>query len=210
MLLKKWSLIALGVVTIAPVIYVLAFTWFEGRQARQLQEKGRYAPAVGVGKRSAIVIYFSRSGNTALAARHIAHRLNAPIVSLEAPDYKLGPSGLIHAIRDARGNESVITPKTVDLTPYDTVYLASPVWLYSPAPPIWAFAKNNRFDGKHVVLFNTYNSHFAPEFIEAFRAQVLQNGARTFEHRYVLRGRWTRQLTPEQMTKAIDTVLFPE
>ena len=59
---------------------------------------------------------------------------------------------------------SDIAPRTIDLTPFDTVWLGSPVWLYSPAPPIWAFV----------------------------------------EHKHVLRGRMTQQITPEQMLQAID------
>ncbi|WP_439842029.1 flavodoxin [Aeromonas taiwanensis] len=45
-----------------------------------------------------------------------------------------------------------IVPRILDLSPFDTVWLGSPVWLYSPAPPIWAFVEHNRFDGKDVVL----------------------------------------------------------
>lgn len=113
-------------------------------------------------------------------------------------------------MNDARGHVADITPRTIDLTQFDTIYLGSPVWLYSPAPPIWAFAENNRFDGKHVVLFNTFNSHFGPEYIEAFRATVMQRGARSFRHRYILRGRMGQQITPGEMLKAIDAEWFSE
>jgi len=68
--------------------------------------------------------------------------------------------GWVNAMRDAKRHEAVISPLTVDLSGHDVVYLGSPIWLYSPAPPIWEFVKRNRFDGKRVVLFNTFNSRF--------------------------------------------------
>ncbi|MCO5155472.1 MAG: hypothetical protein M9945_01765 [Aquamicrobium sp.] len=137
----------------------------------------------------------------------MARRLNARLITLEAEDYRLGLWGWIKAMRDARG-EGAITPQTVDLDAFDTLYLGSPVWLYSPAPPIWSFVAHNRFDGKRVVLFNTFNSQFKPEFIAEFEARVMENGARSFEHLSVQRGRMTQQLTPQEMLRAIDAEWF--
>jgi hypothetical protein len=144
----------------------------------------------------------------------VAKRLEAQLFSLEAPDYELGMAGLANALKDANTRRSQpevlpdITPHTIDLTPFDTVWLGSPVWLYSPAPPIWAFVEYNRFDGQHVVLFNTFNSHIGEDHIAKFRAMVMARGAKSFAHRHVLRGRMTQQLTPEQMLQAIDDEWF--
>ena len=99
---------------------------------------------------------------------------------------------------------SDIAPRTIDLTPFDTVWLGSPVWFYSPAPPIWAFVEHNRFDGQHVVLFNTFNRHIGEDYIAKLEAKVMARGARSFEHKHVLPGRMTQQITPEQMLQAID------
>lgn len=79
------------------------------------------------------VVYFSRSGNTGLAARHIANKLGADLFELKATDYALGLKGWASAMQDARETEADITPRTIDLSGYDTVYLGSPIWLYAPA-----------------------------------------------------------------------------
>ncbi len=208
-----WLLAILALVLLAALAYLYAVTWIESRQARQLESKPPDAPAT-VGVSRTAVVYFSRSGNTALAARHVAQRLEAQLFSLEAPDYELGMAGLANALKDANTRRSQpevlpdITPHTIDLTPFDTVWLGSPVWLYSPAPPIWAFVEYNRFDGQHVVLFNTFNSHIGEDHIAKFRAMVMARGAKSFAHRHVLRGRMTQQLTPEQMLQAIDDEWF--
>jgi flavodoxin len=208
-----WIFSILASVLLVAFAYLYAVTWIESRQARRLESKQTYT-STKVGASRTAVVYFSRSGNTALAARHVAKRLDAQLVSLDAPDSQLGMAGLANAVKDANTRRSQpevlpdITPRTMDLTPFDTVWLGSPVWLYSPAPPIWAFVEHNRFDGQHVVLFNTYNSHIGEDYIAKLKAKVMARGAKSFEHRHVLRGRMTQQLTPEQMLQAIDDEWF--
>ena len=130
--------------------------------------------------------------------------MSARLIEVSAPAYELGLGGWWNAMRDARGRTAEIAPRTMDLSLYDPIYLGSPIWLYSPAPPIWAFVEGNRFDGKHVVLFNTYNSKFESEYIEQFRQAVIDRGARSFEHRFVRRGRMTQQRSPDSMLSDID------
>ena len=209
----KWIALLLGVTVVVAILVLLAVTWIESQQAHELENKQPYTQTTQSASRTAVV-YFSRSGNTALAARHVAKRLDAQLFALEAPAYRLGLAGLTHALKDANSLKDdpevlpEIIPSTVDLTPFDNVWLGSPVWLYSPAPPIWAFVEHNRFDGQHVVLFNTYNSQFGDDHIERLKAKVMARGARSFEHRHVLRGRMTQQITPEQMLQTIDEQWF--
>lgn len=209
----KWLFIGIIVLLASGVLYLMAVAWIESRQARQLEDRLPHEPPAANTSGTAVV-YFSRSGNTALAARHVAKRLDAQLFPLEAPDYRLGVGGLTHALKDANALKDTpdalpeIHPRTIDLTPFDTVWLGSPVWLYSPAPPIWAFVEHNRFDGQKVVLFNTFNSNFGEDHIARLRDKLMARGAVSFEHRHVLRGRMTQQLTPDEMLKAIDEEWF--
>lgn len=209
----KWIAMLLVAPAVVAALVLLSVTWIESRQARKLEGEQPYTPTTVDASRTAVV-YFSRSGNTALAARHVAKRLDAQLFALEAPAYRLGLGGLTHALKDANRLKDApealpeIIPSTVDLTPFESVWLGSPVWLYSPAPPIWAFVEHNRFDGQHVVLFNTYNSQFGDDHIAALKTKVLARGARSFEHRHVLRGRMTQQITSEQMLLTIDEQWF--
>jgi len=210
----QWTLVALALAVVALLGVLFSVTLIESHQARDLEGRQPYTPASAAATSRVAVVYFSRSGNTALAARHVASRLDAQLIALKAPGYELGPVGLTHAITDANARKSrpealpEIIPRTIDLTAFSTVWLGSPIWLYSPAPPIWAFVEHNRFDGQHVVLFNTYNSHIGDDHIAAFKAKVMARGAKSFEHRHVLRGRMTQQLTPDEMLKTIDDAWF--
>lgn len=81
----KWLAVLFGALLAVAVLVLLAVTWIESRQSRQLAGKQPYAPPATASR--AAVVYFSRSGNTALAARHVARRLDAQLFALEAPDY---------------------------------------------------------------------------------------------------------------------------
>lgn len=195
--------VAVGLTGLALVPLVV--TTIESHQASATARLLPYDGSVEGSPRRSAVIYFSRSGNTALLARHLAKRLNAGLHRLEARDYDLGLAGWVHAMRDARNHGVVISPQKIDLAGYDVVYLGSPIWMFSPSPPIWQFVEQSRFDGRRVVLFNTFNSRFKPEYIETFRQKVLQQGARSFEHQFVRRGRMGWQLTPREMLDAFDS-----
>ncbi|UUM31470.1 flavodoxin family protein [Vibrio japonicus] len=200
----RWIGIVLLIAVV--VVFVVAFvvTRVENAQHaenQQLQE--RQATASDKQATTAVVV-FSRSGNTGILANHIANKTNANIYEITANNYELGVPGLISALKDARSNVAEIMPTRIDLSSYDTVYLGSPIWLYSPAPPIWQFAKDNDFTKKHVVLFNTFNSKFEQHFIDEFEALVRSNGAVSFSHQYVKRGRMGSQISTEQMLKIFD------
>lgn len=145
------------------------------------------------------VVVFSRSGSTGVLANHIAEKRNGHLYEITAEDYDLGIPGWISALKDARSNIADISPETIDLSTYETIYLGSPIWLYSPAPPIWQFAKNNDFTDKDVVLFNTFNSKFEESFIRDFESLVRSKGAVSFKHQYVNRGRMGDQISTEEM-----------
>ncbi|MDM4765256.1 hypothetical protein [Pelomonas sp. SE-A7] len=200
----KWGAAVLVLAVFAAFAVLFVVTRVELHQAKvSAQRLSSSAPQTGPASRIAVV-YFSRSGNTAVAAAHIARRMGAGLFRLKAPAYDVGLPGILHALHDARSHEAVIAPTTLDLRGFDTVYLGSPIWLYSPSPPIWEFARRNRFDGKDVVLFNTFNSKFEQHFIDEFRQIVLAQGARSFRHLFVKRGRMGRQLTTGEMLDQID------
>jgi len=208
MSLTQWSgiiLIGLAAVVIGVLSAVVGIEIYQSRQVAKLEPVEKLSARSDVGASGTAVVYFSRSGNTGLAARHVADRLNAETIRLTAPAYELGPVGLANALNDANRMKTdpavlpKIAPATADLSGFDTVWIGSPVWLYSPAPPIWAFVEHNRFDGAHVVLFNTFNSNFGDDYIERLRGKVMARGAVSFEHRSVQRGRMTQQMSPEEM-----------
>jgi flavodoxin len=154
-----------------------------------------------------LVVFFSRSGNTELMARKIAEIKEAHVLPITSNKYSIGFKGWIEALDDARKKEAEITPSKVDLTHYDTIYIGSQIWLYSPAPPIFEFAKNNDFSNKKVILFNSMNSKFEQKYIDDFKNQVEQNGGVFLKHLYIIRGRMTQQMDVETFLKDVEQLL---
>lgn len=152
-----------------------------------------------------LVVFFSRSGNTELMARKIASLKNGDIVPLQADHYRLGFWGWLHALHDARGTETEITPTKIALTGYDTIYIGSPIWLYSPAPPVWEFVMNNDFTNKNVILFNSMNSNFGQNFIDNFKSEVEKQGGKFIKHIYINRGRMTQQMDVDAFLKEVES-----
>lgn len=196
------SALAVGLSGLATVPVVV--TWIENRQAGETERLLPVASPVDPSTQRTAVVVFSRSGNTALLARHLAKRLNASLYRLLANDYALGFAGWVNAMRDATNHAAAIAPQTIDLSGHDMVLLCSPIWMFSPAPPLWQFVQQSRLEGKHVVLVNTFNSRFKSEYIETFRQTVLARGASSFEHQFIRRGRMGWQLAPQEMLDSFD------
>ncbi|ARU56473.1 flavodoxin/nitric oxide synthase [Oleiphilus messinensis] len=195
----KILMILIVLFVIAIVSVLIGVAQIEKQQARANQKILKDQSSERGAQNKVVVVVFSRSGNTAVLGRDIATRHGGNFIRLQAEDYEPGLVGLSRALMDARGNVATIIPKTVDLSPYDTIYLGSPIWLYSPSPPIWEFVNNNSFTGKRVVLFNSFNSKFEQRFINEFEQLVKDKGAVTFEHRFVKRGRMLDQISTEEL-----------
>ena len=161
-------------------------------------------------KSDMLVVSYSRSGATAKAAREIAEIFSADAAEIEADRYPDNIFGWVNAIVDAgetsRPEIRVPGPK-LEPSRYRLIFLGAPVWLYSPAPPIWSYAEQTDFAGQSVILFNTYNSKFSPERIESFRKLVQKRNGILIDHLPFLRGRALVQKSDEEMRQEIRRML---
>ncbi|QFU04827.1 flavodoxin [Pseudoalteromonas sp. THAF3] len=203
----KWLMILLALAVVTVLVVLFAVTRVENAQYENNKSRLNSSPKAANQKTKVAVVVFSRSGNTGVVAQHIADKYQGDIYEIFDSGYELGVPGLISALSDARSDIATITPNHIDLKQYDTIFLGSPIWLYSPAPPIWQFAKDHQFNDKKVVLFNTFNSKFEQYFIDDFEQLVRSNGATAFSHRYVKRGRMGSQITTEELLEQFDAQL---
>lgn len=200
----KWILITIASLTFLAALLTIIVTRIEKQQFRENERRTeKNQGQTFAGSETAIVV-FSRSGNTAVLAQHIADRTAGTIFRIQAPRYELGIPGWLGALADARNHTAEIVPEIIDLSGYRRVYLGAPIWLYSPAPPIWQFVRYNDLHGKEIILFNSFNSKFEQKYIDDFEALVRSKGAVSFRHLYVKRGRMGNQLSTEQMLKNFD------
>ena len=158
---------------------------------------------------TALVVYYSRSGNTEAMAREVARKFNADIVKIEAERYPLDYQGWRNAANDADDKVTMvqITPEIVDMRKYRLVFIGSPIWWYRPAPPLWTFVEKNDFKEKNVILFNTFNSRFKSEEIELFQKEIEKKGGRLIDHIFIRRGRVYYQKSGEQLLEESQEII---
>jgi len=194
--------IIFGLVVLSVVIFIIFVIETEKSQFRRNAEMADYI-SDATSSSKVLVVYFSRSGNTELMAMEIAKHYSAQLIHLEADDYHIGLRGWLNALKDSQTKHARITPEKIDLSQYDTIFIGSPIWWYSPAPPIWQFIRNNDFSGKNVLLFNTFNSQFKQEYIDEFKNVISEKNGHFVKHIYVNRGRMTRQISSKAMLEAV-------
>ncbi len=186
-------LIALGVLGAA--LLVLSIRFYRDQMVwAESAAYGREAP----GPARSLVVYYSRSGNTAGAAKEAARYFQADVLQILAPQYGLDLEGSMRAGEDADQGLTTtpIEHEPVDLSRYELVVLCSPTWWFRPAVPLWSFVEDHDFGGARVFLVMTGNSRLKQENVALFADLVEQNGGVFLDNLFLRRGRyfWQRSM----------------
>lgn len=107
-------------------------------------------------QRKALVVYYSRTGNTKKVAEDIAVALNADIEQLvDKKDYS-GVMGFMKAGKAASKEQPAdLAPVKYDPSKYEMVILGTPVWAWNMTPAIRAYITNNKQAFKSISIFTT-------------------------------------------------------
>ena len=132
--------------------------------------------AVSAGK--AAVVYFSWSGNTRFAAETIAKKAGAALFEIKAE--KPYNSDFNKCCDEAKPEcygkklRPIKPVEGLDLAKYDLVFVGTPNWWGTMAPPVrtWATQSKEALKGKKVCLFQTHGGggmqRVGKEFAEVF------------------------------------------
>ncbi len=102
------------------------------------------------------VVFFSRDGNTRLAADLLAHRLGADVFELEEGKKrgKSAASFMAAGFGASFGLRSRLkTSFAQELREYDRICIGSPVWAGKTVPAVNAFIHGLDAAGKQIILF---------------------------------------------------------
>ncbi|KPL19040.1 MAG: hypothetical protein AMJ92_04895 [candidate division Zixibacteria bacterium SM23_81] len=107
----------------------------------------------------ALVVYYSRTGNTKQVAEMIAGELKADLEELVDKKDRRGLLGYLRSGRDAvRDKTTELKPLQRQSSDYDLIFVGTPVWASRPAPAVRAFLESQDLSGKRVALFCTMAS----------------------------------------------------
>lgn len=127
-------------------------------------------PAPADGK--TLIVYYSKTGNTGAMAAQIQQFAGGDIVEIvpvEAypEDYSATTKQAKKEIED--GFRPPIKTKIENLAQYETVFVGTPNWWSTIAPPVATFLAEHDLSGKRVVPFVTHGSGGLAKTVEAIK-----------------------------------------
>lgn len=105
-----------------------------------------------------LVAYFSWSGNTKAIAEKIHSQVSGDIFRIEPETpYPADYNETAYGIAKEQKEKNIHPPiKNIDVSPYDVVFVGTPAWWYTMAPPVMTFLEQNNFEGKTIIPFITH------------------------------------------------------
>ncbi|MCI6496448.1 MAG: hypothetical protein MSA01_05265 [Anaeromassilibacillus sp.] len=121
------------------------------------QTSGKALPQ---GEKDTLVVYFSRTGNTADAAQIIADYTGADIIRItRAEPYPDNLEACVKEVSEEMQSSELpaINEKVNNMNSYDVVFLCYPIWLNSIPMPMVTFMEENNLSGKYIIPVATHS-----------------------------------------------------
>ena len=122
-----------------------------------------------------LVVYYSRSGSTAIIAGALAAAVGATMRELVDRSSHVGPMGLVLAA--LTGRSAKLVDADFDVSAYDTVVLLTPVWAGRPAPAANTFLRTANLMGKKMLIVAVGASVENPRAVTCLEKMALAAGA---------------------------------
>lgn len=110
-------------------------------------------------QKKALVVYFSRSGNTRAVAEAIHRRVGGDILEIvpQTP-YPADYQATVEQAKREQKEQARPAVKTTIANPqdYGIIFLGYPNWWSSMPMPVWTFVEQNGLDGKTIAPFCTH------------------------------------------------------
>ncbi|MBC2331037.1 flavodoxin [Listeria swaminathanii] len=152
-------------VTIFSLVLLLTLTACNNQQStnsdNSKQPSTNSSDKKDISTKKALVVYYSQSGNTKKLANVIQQSTNADIFELElANPYPDNYDQMTEQV--GLEQKDHITPelskKITDFNNYGTIFIGSPIWRSSLAPPMASFITSYNLSGKTIIPFFTSDS----------------------------------------------------
>jgi menaquinone-dependent protoporphyrinogen IX oxidase len=104
----------------------------------------------------ALVVYYSRTGNTKKVGDELAKLLSCDVEELVDTASRAGPVGFLKSIREGSGRMmATLQPVKMDPTNYDIVVIGAPNWDANMSSPVRTYLTENKAKFKSVAFFIT-------------------------------------------------------
>ena len=151
-----------------------------------------------------LIVYYSLTGNTKAGCEVLQKGLESDL--LEIRDLK-NRSGKLGFARSAFGSlfglHTKIEPEQPDMSAYQNIIIASPIWTGKLSMAIRTFIDRNRFDKKKVILYTTTNAAEKEKYKEKNRNLVRGKGGEVVGYFQILA---RKIVDDEKILRTIDEI----
>lgn len=129
-------------------------------------------------EKKALVVYFSYTGNTRALAEEVEKGVGGDLFEIQpqtpySTDYKTVESQGKREVES--GYQPPLQAKVENLAAYDVVFVGTPIWWYTIAPPVATFLAESELAGKIIVPFVTHGGYGAGHSIEDIKKLAPQS-----------------------------------
>ena len=126
---------------------------------------------------NSLVVYYSWTGNTEIAAKAIAADTGADLRALKEVKERRKASGFLSAAFGAlTGSKASLKDPDYSTDAYDTIFIGTPIWAMHSVPPINTWVYNASLLNKNVYLFTTNASGKSQNVIASLTKRVMKKG----------------------------------
>lgn len=151
------------------------------QKAADVSAKGEEKTSSIVKNKKALVVYYSYTGNTRTLAEQIRQSVAGDIFELQpATPYSSDYDAVVNQGKKEveSGYKPLLKEKVANLSSYDVIFVGTPIWWYTIAPPVATFLAETDLAGKKIIPFYTHGGYGAGHSLQdikkfAPKAQVL-------------------------------------
>ena len=130
--------------------------------------------------KKALIIYYSWSGNTERIAKLIQEKVDGQLFKLEPVQaYSSNYRSCVDQAKKEIQNGFMPELKTIpdNLDSFDMIFIGSPNWWSTMAPPVLSFLKQNDLSGKTIIPFLSHGGggkgHYAEEIKKVCKKSIV-------------------------------------
>ena len=128
-------------------------------------------------KSKAIILYYSRTGDTRVVAKTIREALDCDLQEIKDLKDRSGLKGFWGGMKDVTDKvKSEIKPETLNLDAYDLIFICSPTWGMHFSPAITTFMSTMDFKDKKVVLAAVARLDMKAEKLDEMSKEIRSKG----------------------------------
>lgn len=135
-----------------PVILIIGIAAYQIANATTQTKIG------GLMDKKILVAYFSWGGNTKSIAEKIHSQVGGDMFRIEpVTPYPSDYNETAYGVAKEQKDKGIHPPITnTDISSYDVMFVGTPAWWYTMAPPVMTFLAENNFERKTIVPFITH------------------------------------------------------